>query len=94
MHSMTTIPCPDCGDLDGCHLRSRLARFRDAVERFRQETRPYGVVLPKVVCLCGSTRFKDAWLAESKRLTQQELAIVLAVGDLDPREEMLSLIHI
>jgi hypothetical protein len=42
---------------------------------------------PLIVCLCGSTRFKDAWHAEMKRLTQECMAIVLAVGDLDPRPE-------
>jgi hypothetical protein len=42
---------------------------------------------PVIVCLCGSTRFKDAWHAEMKRLTQQEMKIVLTVGDLDPRPE-------
>src|SRR4051794_23145658 len=40
---------------------------------------------PTVVCLCGSTRFKDAWHAEAKRLTH-EGKIVLSVGDLDQSE--------
>jgi cell division protein FtsB len=40
---------------------------------------------PTVVCLCGSTRFKDAWHAEGKRLTH-EGKIVLSVGDLDTSE--------
>lgn len=44
-------------------------------------------VRPVIVCLCGSTRFKDAWHAEMKRLTQQEMKIVLAVGDLDSKPE-------
>ncbi|MGL5909853.1 MAG: hypothetical protein ACRCZP_07620 [Phycicoccus sp.] len=37
---------------------------------------------PEVVVLCGSTRFKDAWHEQSKRLTH-EGRIVLSVGDLD-----------
>ena len=41
---------------------------------------------PQVVCLCGSTRFKDAWHAENKRLTH-EGKIVLSVGDLDTSAE-------
>jgi hypothetical protein len=41
--------------------------------------------MPKVVCLCGSTRFKDAWYAETKRLTHEGF-IVLGVGDLDTSE--------
>lgn len=40
---------------------------------------------PVIVCLCGSTRFKDAWYAASKRLTH-EGQIVLSVGDLDTSE--------
>lgn len=42
---------------------------------------------PVIVCLCGSTRFKDAWHSEMKRLTQQELKIVLSIGDLDPNPD-------
>jgi len=38
---------------------------------------------PVIVCLCGSTRFKESWWAETKRLTH-EGKIVLGVGDLDP----------
>lgn len=40
---------------------------------------------PVITTLCGSTRFKDAWFAESKRLTH-EGKIVLSVGDLDQSE--------
>lgn len=42
---------------------------------------------PVIVCLCGSTRFKDAWHSEMKRLTQEELKIVLTIGDLDPNPD-------
>lgn len=41
---------------------------------------------PKIVCLCGSTRFKEAWYETTKTLTHAG-AIVLGVGDLDPRPE-------
>lgn len=34
---------------------------------------------PEVVCLCGSTRFKDAYRAENKRLTL-EGSVVLSVA--------------
>jgi len=34
---------------------------------------------PPIVCICGSTRFKQAWIAENARLTG-EGNIVLAVG--------------
>lgn len=40
---------------------------------------------PEIVTLCGSTRFKDAWHAEMKRVTH-EGKIVLTVGDLDTSE--------
>lgn len=42
----------------------------------------YGGPKPPITVLCGSTRFKDAWYEESKRLTH-EGHIVLSVGDLD-----------
>lgn len=48
-------------------------------------TREIDAATPEIVVLCGSTRFKDAWYAEGKRLTY-EGRIVLSVGDLDPRE--------
>lgn len=35
--------------------------------------------IPEVVCLCGSTRFKDEYRAENRRLTM-EGKIVLSVG--------------
>lgn len=44
--------------------------------------RDFGGPRPGIVVLCGSTRFKDAWYEEGKRLTH-EGKIVLAVGDLD-----------
>jgi len=34
---------------------------------------------PEVVCLCGSTRFKDAWIAYTRKLSL-EGSIVLSVG--------------
>jgi hypothetical protein len=34
---------------------------------------------PPIVCICGSTRFKQSWIAENARLTG-ERNIVLAVG--------------
>jgi hypothetical protein len=40
---------------------------------------------PTIICLCGSTRFKEAWYAETKRLTHAGY-IVLGVGDLDCSE--------
>lgn len=40
---------------------------------------------PRIVCLCGSTRFKAAWWEETKRLTHEGY-IVLGVGDLNPNK--------
>lgn len=42
-----------------------------------------GCERPVIVCLCGSTRFKQHWYEQNKRLTY-EGKIVLGVGDLDP----------
>lgn len=41
---------------------------------------------PRIVCLCGSTRFKAAWYEQTKRLTHAGY-IVLGVGDLEPNAE-------
>jgi len=78
-HTYTTDSCAACGDLDGCHLRSRLGRFRDAVNTFRAEFGKYGVVIPRVVCLCGSTRFLDAFRAAEYAETLAG-RIVLTIG--------------
>lgn len=40
---------------------------------------------PKIVCLCGSTRFKSAWYEQTKLLTYAGY-IVLGVGDLNPNK--------
>ncbi len=40
---------------------------------------------PKTICLCGSTRFKQVWYDETKRLTHEGF-IVLGVGDLNPNK--------
>jgi hypothetical protein len=44
--------------------------------------RDFGGPRPTITVLCGSTRFKDAWYEQGKRLTY-EGKIVLSVGDLD-----------
>jgi hypothetical protein len=49
------------------------------VPRYVNEDRPV------IVCLCGSTRFKEAWYEQTKRLTY-EGKIVLGVGDLNPNK--------
>jgi len=79
MHSMNERPCRECGDLDGCHLRVRLKRFRDSVQAFRDDYKTYGIEVPQVVCLCGSTRFMDAF---QKAKYDETLAgrIVLSIG--------------
>lgn len=42
-------------------------------------------IMPEIVVLCGSTRFKQAWYDVGKYLTYQG-KIVLSVGDLDTSE--------
>lgn len=49
---------------------------------YHQLVRDFGDRRPQIVVLCGSTRFKDAWYEQGKRLTY-EGKIVLSVGDLD-----------
>lgn len=44
--------------------------------------RDFGGPKPTIVVLCGSTRFKDDWYEQGRRLTH-EGKIVLSVGDLD-----------
>ena len=60
-----------------------------------------GTERPEVVCLCGSTRFKDEYRAENRRLTM-EGKIVLSVGLFghadgheftDQEKEMLDALH-
>lgn len=54
--------------------------------RERINIRPFlSPLFPTIVCLCGSTRFKEAWYEQTKRLTW-EGKIVLGVGDLDQSE--------
>jgi hypothetical protein len=57
------------------HLSTDCAEHHDLVVDF-------GGQRPTIVVLCGSTRFKDAWYEEGKRLTHAG-QIVLSVGDLD-----------
>lgn len=58
------------------HLPSDCYEYHDLVVNFRGKPRP------RIVVLCGSTRFKDAWYEQGRRLTY-EGKIVLSVGDLD-----------
>jgi hypothetical protein len=78
MHTYDDRPCADCGDLDGCHIPGKVRRTRG--------TAKYAQAFPKVVCLCGSTRFKAAWYEWTKRITY-EGDIVLGVGDLNPNQQ-------
>ena len=57
---------------------------RDECYLYHDVVRDYNVHInePEIVVLCGSTRFKDAWYEEGKRLTHDG-KIVLSVGDLD-----------
>ena len=49
----------------------------------RQDVVDYG---PRIVCLCGSTKFKEEFLAEAKRLTMDG-NIVLSVGWFSHQDE-------
>lgn len=75
-----------------------LAAERKLVERSLSE---YGQKEPWVVCLCGSTRFKDAYISENARLTL-EGKIVLSVGLFagsgdavnEEQKQMLDVLHL
>lgn len=56
-----------------------LADFRTAVNQAKQHRDPRGYRQPKLVCLCGSTRFKDAFV-EANRTETLSGNIVLSVG--------------
>ena len=70
-HTYCCAPCHVCGDLDGCHIPGKVKRNRD--------TAKFGQSFPKVICLCGSTRFTEAFRAANLRETL-EGNIVLSVG--------------
>lgn len=93
MHTYNDSPCSACGDLDGCHIPGKVRRTKSAVR--------YGEACPKVVCLCGSTRFGQAF-ADALRAETLEGNIVLSVGllghaeglDMDgPVKAMLDELH-
>lgn len=71
MHSYDAMPCSACGDLDGCQIPGKVRQRRAAMRHGRQS--------PKVVCLCGSTRFGDAY-RDAIRAETLEGNIVLSVG--------------
>lgn len=54
---------------------TEVAAFADQIDQVLNDNMPK----PTVVCLCGSTRFKDAYIAQNERLTL-EGKIVLSVG--------------
>lgn len=90
-HTYDGRACPACGDMDGCHVPGKVSR-RDP---------GFGRARPKVVCLCGSTRFGDAF-RDAMRAETLEGNIVLSVGllghaeglDMDgPLKAMLDELH-
>jgi hypothetical protein len=71
------IPCPDC---DGTKPKHGGCDHCGYTPYTTDGGRSVGVSdCPEVVCLCGSTRFKDEYLAEQERLTM-EGKIFLTVG--------------
>ena len=62
------------GDYEVC-AASDVAAFADRIDAVLDANMP----APTIVCLCGSTRFKDAFIAENERLTLKG-RIVLSVG--------------
>lgn len=72
MHSYDHRPCSACGDLDGCHIPGK-------VKRCIYSSTKYGLSYPRIVALCGSTRFKDEYEKAMADFTL-EGDIVLTVG--------------
>lgn len=71
LHTYCCTPCSACGDLNGCHIPGKVKRNR--------HTARFGQSFPKIVCLCGSTRFSDVfWLANLHETLEGN--IVLTVG--------------
>ena len=62
------------GDYRVCPA-SEVSAFADQIDQVLNDNMPK----PTVACLCGSTRFKDAYIAQNERLTL-EGRIVLSVG--------------
>ena len=66
-------------------LRNAVRATRDGVDMSQEGNMPVGTPMgwtpkrPEVVCLCGSTKFRDVFITENRRLTL-EGKIVLSVG--------------
>lgn len=72
-HGMIKSFCSTCRDEELTMLRYELSQARAQLEEMKARfTAP-------IVCICGSTRFKQTWIAENARLTSEGY-IVLAVG--------------
>lgn len=69
--------------VEDVHLPWFERRFGDGPDNCTRRLLPNE---PEIVVLCGSTRFKDAFYSEGKRLSF-EGRIVLSVSDLDPAPE-------
>lgn len=81
MHTYNDRPCSACGDLNGCHVPDKVKRCSGAV-KFMPGGVPragFGQESPRIVCLCGSTRFGDAF-RDALRSETLEGNIVLSVG--------------
>ncbi len=84
-HSYSDKACPACGDMEGCHIPGKVKRCRENPHRVPEghtsgaRVARYGQTYPKVVCLCGSTRFPEAWKKGMKDETLDG-NIVLTVG--------------
>lgn len=71
MHTYSDRVCSECGDLNGCHIPAKVKRERRKAL--------YGQPYSQIICLCGSTRFMDAFREANLRETLNG-NIVLTVG--------------
>jgi len=76
------MKCPPGPPLHSCRYCGYLQECREETIQHQLSRRHYSTstpVMPKIICLCGSTKFKDLFLKHQKRLTLQGI-IVLSVG--------------
>ena len=79
VHRSNMTKAVQVNDPDKIRLRDKGPDYVPPDLRAVLEDYRYGCGQPEVVCLCGSTKFKDQFISENRRLTL-EGKIVLSVG--------------
>lgn len=81
------VYCPACSSASGFYddKDSAIATWQGRVPS--SVTTDAVPIRPKIICLCGSTRFIDTWISEYQRLSD-EGNIVLTVARMPPRPNL------